>query len=183
MVMLKAEKILMIGAAGKNAGKTEFVCQLIQKFKDVHKVFGLKVTTLHEEVDKGQLPPGKTYILSEETGGSPGKDTVRMLEAGAEKVFWLRATVDGLERGFHEFREYLSGNELVICESNSLRRVVEPGLFMIMKRTDTGPVKPTCQAVWEFADYINEYEDHRFSIPADRIVYTDPHWKVNDLQE
>ena len=151
--MLKAEKILMIGAAGKNAGKTEFVCQLIQKFKDVHRVFGLKVTTLHEVVDQTQLPPGKTYILSEETGRSPGKDTVRMLEAGAEKVFWLRATVNGLDRGLHEFRDYLSGNELVICESNSLRRVVEPGLFIIMKRTGKGEIKPSCQAVWEFAQY------------------------------
>jgi hypothetical protein len=193
--MLSYKNMLMIGAAGKNAGKTEFACKLISRFKNSHRVIGLKVTTVHEYLEEIQdmekngtfgndnKPPRGKCLLTEEIGGVTEKDTVRMLQAGAEKVFWLRGPSEGLEQGFMEFRNTLSGNELIVCESNSLRRVVEPGFFMIMRRKGSHEVKPSCQAVWDYADCINDFADHRFGIPVDSIIYNDPDWKVNDNQE
>jgi len=178
--MLKLNRIIMIGAASKNAGKTEFACKLIEKFKDKYTVFGLKISTEHDPAESKHNLSGDAFLLTEETGEEAGKDTTRMLKAGAEKVYWLRTPVKNLEPGFMEFRKYLSGNELVICESNSLRRVVEPGFFMIMRIKGSQQVKPSCQAVWEYADCINDFEEHRFGIPVDRITYDDPDWEVND---
>ena len=75
---------------------------------------------------------------------------------------------------------FLTGNELIICESNSLRRFIEPGYFMIMQRKGIEEIKPSCQAVWEYADCINDFEKHRFAVPVDSVIYNDPDWEVNE---
>jgi len=178
--MLNMNNMIMIGAASKNAGKTEFACRLIEKFKDKYAVFGLKISTKHDPAESKHNLSGDAFLLTEETGEETGKDTSRMLEAGAKKVFWLRTAVDKLEPGFMEFRKYLSGNELIICESNSLRRVVEPGFFMIMRIKGSQEIKPSCRAVWEYADCINDFEEHRFGILVEDVVFNDPDWEVND---
>lgn len=187
--MLQLKNLLMIGAAGKDAGKTEFACHLIRKFKDTEKVIALKVTTIHEPDGRGQrggegygdhsLLKDK-YCLTEETGRPVDKDTVRMLHAGAQKVFWLQAPKGQLEEGFHSFQKTLAGDELIICESNSLRWVVEPGLFIIMRNKVSQSIKPSCKAVWEYSDYINDYDLHRYEISPDRLVFMDQGWKLID---
>jgi len=98
--MIRIPAMFMIGAMGRNAGKTEFACSLIRKFCSEHNVIGIKVTP----VDKadGSCPRGGTgcgvctslngdYDITEETDSQPDKDTCRMLAAGAKKVFWLRS--------------------------------------------------------------------------------------------
>ena len=173
----------MIGGASKNAGKTEYACKLIEKFKDKYTVFGLKISTEHAPAENKHGLSEDSFLLTEETGPGNGKDTSRMLKAGAEKVYSLRTRMENLESGFLEFRNHLSGNELVVCESNSLRRLVEPGFFMIMRIKGSQKVKPSCQAVWRYADCINDYENHRFEIPVERVVFNDPDWEITDINE
>ena len=98
--------ILMIGAAARNVGKTEFACRLIAQWKGRQPVVGIKVTTVRER--DGRCPRGgegcgacsslKTpYCITEEQNAEGHKDTCRMLRAGADSVFWLRAFAE-LER-------------------------------------------------------------------------------------
>ena len=56
MTMLKIPGMLLIGSAGANAGKTHFACALIEKFRKVHKVIAIKVTTITEK--DGNCPRG-----------------------------------------------------------------------------------------------------------------------------
>ena len=96
--MTRVRGMLMVGAAGRNAGKTEFACSVIRKFGRGHEIVGAKVTTIGQR--GGACPRGGegcgvcsslegNYCITEETGALPGKDTSRLLAAGARRVFWL----------------------------------------------------------------------------------------------
>jgi molybdopterin-guanine dinucleotide biosynthesis protein len=162
-----AEQMILIGATGRNAGKTVLATELIRLFKDRFTVIGLKATT----VTQGGAPcprGGKgcgacgistPYVLEEE--GIPtnesrpaecaGKDTARLLQAGAERVFWLRSVRTSLAEGFTEFLQRIPPAALVIGESNSLREVVRPGCFIMVKTGQGEPIKPSAARVADLA--------------------------------
>ena len=101
--------MLMLGAADRRCGKTTLATRLVRAEAARRAVAGVKVTTVHDR--KGApCPRGNDgcgvcdslegpFALTEETGGAPGKDTTRLLEAGAAPVLWLcvrpGALVDG----------------------------------------------------------------------------------------
>ena len=106
--MIHLPGMLMVGACGRNVGKTELACALIRQASGDRPVLGIKVTTVDER--RGTCPRGGrgcgvcaslegAFCVTEERPGGPcGKDTVRMLSAGAERVFWLRVRSDRLVR-------------------------------------------------------------------------------------
>ena len=54
--MIKLDKMLMIGSAGSNVGKTELACALLNTFGKNHDIVGIKVTTIKDK--DGQCPRG-----------------------------------------------------------------------------------------------------------------------------
>jgi hypothetical protein len=167
---LSVEQMILIGATGRNRGKTLIAEALTHLFKDRFPVVGLKVTTAayagapchHGTGGCGLCSGLSSYILEEErapdpnspTGspaGCPGKDTERLLKAGAERVYWLRSIKACLAQGFSEFLTHIPPTALVIGESNSLREVVRPGCFIMV---DGGPgeqAKPSAARVKNLA--------------------------------
>ena len=108
--MIKLDKMLMIGSAGSNVGKTELACALLNKFGKNHDIVGIKVTTVKEK--DGQCPRGGkgcgvcsslegNFCITEETSRSSGKDTSRLLAAGAGRVFWIRVLKEHLVEGMN----------------------------------------------------------------------------------
>jgi hypothetical protein len=177
--MIKVPNMIMIGSAGRNTGKTELACKIIGRFKHKTDVYGIKVTTILQRAGQrdGQeaLCPrgGKgcgvctslegNYSITEENdclqsvvgvAGKSGKDTARMAEAGAKKVYWLRVLKGHLKEGIEKILSSVDNNGLIVCESNSLRLIVEPGLFFITMEKLSGPVKASCSAVMDKADRI-----------------------------
>ncbi|MBK8884337.1 MAG: hypothetical protein IPN67_18850 [Bacteroidales bacterium] len=69
------------------------------------------------------------YKESERTGF---KDTSRMLEAGAENVFFAKVWDNQLFEAFNEIMKLIPPGRPVICESPALRNFAEPGAFIIM---------------------------------------------------
>ena len=97
--MFKLDEMLMIGSAESNVGKTELACALLRKFSKSCNITGIKVTTIKDE--DGRCPRGGegcgvcsslegVYHITEELNRNSGKDTARLLAAGASRVFWLR---------------------------------------------------------------------------------------------
>jgi molybdopterin-guanine dinucleotide biosynthesis protein A len=177
--------MLMIGAMGRNAGKTEFACSLIRKFCSEHNVIGIKVTP----VDKadGTCPRGGTgcgvctslngnYDITEETDSLPDKDTCRMLAAGAKKVFWLRSLRTHLTEAMATLQAVIGSDAVLVCESNSLRGVVEPGLFFIVKGRAGQKCKASAKKVIEHADRIISFDGEKFDIDPDEIELVDGRW-------
>lgn len=150
------KNLLIVGGTGRNVGKTEFVCGIIRKIAAVTDIYALKVSTIFpdERLFHGNHADHEQEgNLYEETRTSSGKDTSRMLRAGAKRVFYLRSDDSAVLKGFEEFLKIIPENSAVICESNSLGTVVEPAL-RIMVRSVGGEVKPRAVAQLACADLV-----------------------------
>jgi molybdopterin-guanine dinucleotide biosynthesis protein A len=182
--MIELAGMLMVGSLGRGLGKTELSCSLIKKFDPKCDIIGIKVTTI-EDPD-GSCPHGQgcgacssldaDYDITEETDSESDKDTCRMLAAGAERVFWLRALKTHLEDGMSALLDTIGKDAICICESNSLRHLVEPGLFVMVKNHETKELKPSAVEVERHADLSVYFDGTGFDIDLDEIGLVDGRW-------
>lgn len=185
--MIKIPGMLMVGAGDRNAGKTKFACSLIKKFGSRHNIIGIKVTAI-EQVDSGcpRGGPGcgvcsslkDNYCITEETDSRADKDTCRMLASGAARVFWLRVLKTHLKEGITALQNTIGDDVISVCESNSLRQVVEPGLFVMVKSREAKNYKASAKEVAEYADRIVSFDYERFDIDLDEIELVDNKWAL-----
>ncbi|WP_275255051.1 hypothetical protein, partial [Klebsiella pneumoniae] len=71
------------------------------------------------------------YELVEEQETIGNKDIMKLLAAGCQKVFLLKVFQENLAEAIQQFLKAVPAQALIICESNSLRNVVQPGLFLM----------------------------------------------------
>ncbi|MDR2098059.1 MAG: hypothetical protein LBP37_06025 [Spirochaetaceae bacterium] len=154
--MEKCRRLILIGSTGRNSGKTFLAAELIRRFSPV-PVTALKITGI--ERHGGPCPRGGQgcgacaisgdFCLEEELSPNGTKDTSVLLAAGAKKVFWLRCLHSALARGFAAFLNQAGGESIgdgiIICESNSLREVLEPAAFIMINDAEGSPPKPSAQ--------------------------------------
>jgi len=184
--MVNLDGMLMIGSAGANVGKTELACAILRKFSEsAEEIVGIKVTTIDEK--DGQCPRGGegcgvcsslegVYLIAQETDPASGKDTSRLLAAGASRVYWLRVLRMHIQDGLTALLEILGPDTISICESNSLRQVVEPGLFFVAEREGAKSWKPSALEVKKYADGIVVSDGSSFNIDIDRIKLDNGKW-------
>lgn len=154
--MKNNKRLLVVGGTGRDVGKTEFICQLIQKISVTHQVYALKVSAIFPDEDlfHGNHDESESSLhLYEELNPSTTKDTSRMLRAGAQRVFYLRSNDEGILNGYMDFVNQIPSKSIVICESNSLGQFVKPALAIVVKAVN-GAVKSRAIALWESADLI-----------------------------
>jgi len=194
--MFKLDGMLMIGSAGRKTGKTELACALIRKFSKDRDITGIKVTTIEER--DGQCPRGgqgcgvcssldDDFCITEETESNSDKDTARLLAAGASRVFWLRVMKTHLKQGLTALLDIIGPDAVSICESNSLRLVVEPGLFLIVKGQEQEVWKNSARQTRKYADRIvvSGQGDHtgsplRFDFDLEQIKLSDKKWVIQE---
>jgi hypothetical protein len=125
--------LLIIAGTGRNSGKTSMACRIIEQFPGL-KVTAIKITPHFHETTTGLIIKNekKGYSIYEETDRDTSKDTSRMLNAGADKVYFAKVWDDQLLVVFNEIMKYIPSNFPVICESPALRNFIEPGIFIIM---------------------------------------------------
>lgn len=154
-------RLVLIGAAGRNSGKTLLACDVIEAYAKEHLIYALKIIGIEragEECHRGGAGCGMCtnlcgdFELREETGENAGKDTARMLLSGAHRAFLLRSLKSRMGEAFLDFRERVPQNALIVCESNSLRLHVRPGVFLFAG--SSGEMKPSARAVADYADYL-----------------------------
>ncbi len=187
--MIKKPNFLIIGSTGRNTGKTEFVCSLIAKYSATQPVIGLKVTTINKK--EGKCPRGGEgcgvcgsltgdYEIIKETSLKGDKDTSRMLVAGAHEVFWLKVSSTALDKGLEALLKVVPEDMPVICESNGLRNVLEPGLFLVIKNLKDSTIKPNCARVIRFATRIIEFDNLSWNFQPDRVILKNSRWIIRN---
>jgi hypothetical protein len=187
--MIKLDGMLMIGSAGANVGKTELACALIKKFGKTTDITGIKVTTIRAK--DGQCPRGGQgcgvcssldgdFDIMEETDSKSKKDTGRLLAAGAKRVFWLRVMKKSLKEGLRSLLDIIGRDAVSICESNSLRQVVEPGVFLMVKGRDSKTWKSSARNVKKYADRIVAAGPGGFDSVLDRIKLMSGKWALQE---
>mgnify|MGYP006300232441 CR=1 FL=1 len=182
--------MLLVGGGGRNSGKTRFSCAVIDRLRRARPILGLKVTVIKER--GGTCPKGDDscgvctsldgkgdYAITEEHGDPPGKDTSLMLEAGAQRVFWLRVLQESLERGTAALMERVGLDTPCVCESNSLRSGLEPGMFLIVKHRDGTRIKRSCRQVLHLADrVVLSDDDGGFDPDPGMVVLAGDRWQL-----
>jgi molybdopterin-guanine dinucleotide biosynthesis protein A len=184
--------MLMVGAAGRNLGKTTFICRLIERLSGDQPVVAIKVTAF-DDIDgriiteTARCNTYKTlegrFMITREADGPDEKDTHRMFHAGAEKVYWLRTLKSALDDGLAAVLAQMAEDGVsldsacIICESNSARKAVEPGLFLIV-RQDGDDFKPSCTEVFEDADRVVLFHGNGWDLNPDELEFSVSRWRL-----
>jgi len=186
--MLKLDGMLMIGSAASNIGKTALACALLKQVNKNCDVIGIKVTTIRDK--EGRCPRGGegcgicsslegVYSIVEEFDISSEKDTARLLAAGASRVFWLRVREEHLMEGITALLDIVGHDTVSICESNSLRQVVQPGLFLMVGSRDSKNWKSSALGVKKYADRVVISDGSSFDIDPNRIKLINSKWIIS----
>ena len=153
-------------------------------------IVAVKITVIKEK--DGKCPRGGQgcgvctslrgkFLITEELNPNLAKDTSKMLVAGAKKTFWLRVLESHIEGGIESLlsviRDAVECDPIIICESNSIRKVVEPGLFVILRRRGDDYVKPSCAEILHFADRIVYFDlPDKYSVDLSQFYFSDSRW-------
>jgi hypothetical protein len=103
------------------------------------------------------------YTIIEEVDPGTHKDTSKMLNAGAARVFYIRVADSCIKEAILHFLSNYVENQLIVCESRSLREIVTPGLYLMMMRLpapgkakDVSSLLPKADRVFYFSEDQNE---------------------------
>jgi molybdopterin-guanine dinucleotide biosynthesis protein A len=185
--MLKLDGMLMIGSASTKAGKTELACSLLGRFGNKNNIVGIKVATIkdkneqcsHGEEGRGiRSSPERNFCITEEFNKNSGKDTSRLLAAGAGRVFLIQALRKHLQDAITALLDIIGPKAISVCESNSLRQVIEPGLFLIVRNNDSDFWKSSARSVRQYADRIIISDGNSFDLDLGRIKLVDRKWTL-----
>ena len=187
--MTVKSNILIIGSTGRNTGKTEFACRIIEKHSTRNELIAVKVIPVdknegncHRGAEGCGLCDSLTgdYEIIEETTTDSLKDTSRMLKAGARQVFLLIVDRNSLEKGMDAILKLIPDNALIVIESNTIRKVIEPGLFIVIKNLMNNSVKHSCAEVIEFADKIIEFNNYSWDFQPDKVLIRNESWIIKE---
>jgi molybdopterin-guanine dinucleotide biosynthesis protein A len=181
--------MIMVGSAGRNVGKTELACALIRRTAPTRDIIGLKITA----VDKadGTCPRGGEgcgvctsltgpYSITEEAEESEGKDTTRLLQAGAKRVFWLRVLKSDLKEGWLALLDMVGNDAISVCESNTSRNIIQPGLFLMVHNPDKKDYKTSAAAVAHRVDRTLTFDGKTFTPDLENITIVDDSWILKE---
>lgn len=180
--------VLIIGSTGRNTGKTEFACRIITALAPQREIIGVKVIPVDKE--EGDCHRGLDgcglcsslrgeYKIIEETAADTEKDTSRMLKAGARKAYLLLVDKCSLEEGIQAMMEMLPDQAMVIIESNTVRKVLDPGLFLVIREFAAGSVKPTCAEVIHLADKVIGFNSLNWDFDPSHVMIQQDAWRLN----
>jgi len=181
-MMNTSRQLLIVGGTGRNVGKTEFICRLIEKISLQVPVFAIKVSAQfpEEEIYHGNHSADESdFQVFEEMNRTSDKDTSRMLRAGAARVFYLRSDDRRIEAGFDSLLQQIPEKAAVVCESNSLGKFVTPAIS-IMVRPVGGPLKPRAIPRLKSADLVVVSDGISGFAELQSIVFsTDFGWRLH----
>lgn len=153
--MMELVNMLIIGGASRNVGKTELVCGLIRRLGQDNSIISLKISGINPGTDPlhgDHGPAPEKFHLLEETSTEGLKDSSRMLLAGASRAFYLRTRDEYLQEALDCFFSVADKSSVIICESILVRRLISPGLFIIIRGDKEESVKRSLGEVQHLAD-------------------------------
>lgn len=165
-------------------GKTHLICSLLEHFTSEKRVNAVKFITYYDGDDAyhgSELEPlSANFDIREETNISGKKDSSAMLRSGASKVLVVRSKVEHMRDAFLNLRGLLDVNIPVIVESNSLRSIIEPGIFVMLRPEELTDTKNSATRVFDEADIVICMNKSRFDDIVSLIELTDKGWKKNE---
>jgi len=171
-ITIPTDRIILLAGNGQNVGKTTFACQLIQHLKKLHqKVYALKVSPhIHNQQPPHIIFANNHFILSLEKDKNSEKDSGRYLNAGADESFFLQVKDEFLEEAikytFPFFPEYV----FIVIESGGLRDLINPHLFLFLKKKNDEIIKEKAQKWPELADKIIQFDGSEIDFDVNKLI-------------
>ncbi len=176
------KNLLIVGGATRNVGKTTFVINIIKKFNKDCKLISLKIKTIYPDdtffhgKDENPLKENEKYRIREISITDENKDAERMLKAGAYKVFYIKSEINFLDRAFNEFMKMIDNDNLIICESNSLRFIIKPEIYLFLKMNNTVEMKPSAEKLISFADKVILSDGQKYNFDLNLLRVSGYSW-------
>jgi hypothetical protein len=169
--------LLMIAGTGRNVGKTMLACRLIAQFSH-QNVIAIKVSPhFHQQAD-GQkiLLQSPDFVIIEETTTGISKDSSRMLQAGASKVFYIQTRDRIIEEPFRKILSMLPENQPVICESGAMLEFARPALFFLVYKKGESQSKCGLERIDYHPDQKIAFDGEGFDFDFKKIKFEDYAW-------
>ena len=130
--MSKYNNLLIITGTGRNSGKTSLACAVTSHMRELDPV-AVKISPHFHEPGPGLkiYYSGENYNIYTETLTGSGKDTSRLLRAGAAVVYYIQADDEYIKEAFDNLFRNIPVSVPVICESPSLAAHISPAVLFI----------------------------------------------------
>lgn len=174
-------KLLLITGNGKNVGKTTLCTRIIDRQKEKYDFIAVKISThFHDYLpDDKLLYKSDELIIIEELKHNTGKDSSKMLDAGAKRVFFIMVKDENLKFAFNELIKIVGKKYPMIVESTSLRGIVKPSLFVVIKNIRTKNVKKYLKPFLNYIDVNIVYDGEKFNFDDSRIKFNGKEWQLD----
>ncbi len=155
--------ILLISGNGKNVGKTTLSCAIIKHFA-LLDIVGVKISPHFHEFDseiEDVIFRKEGIIIIEEHRKNTGKDSSRLKETGAYRVFFIMVQDDNLQEAFDKLIEIVGTNNPMIIESAALRSIIIPSQFLLLSHVDRPDPKKSIKHLLAYVDHnITLFHNH-----------------------
>ena len=175
---------LIISGNGRNTGKTSYACRVISKISSSFPITAIKVSP-HFHPDRNSsniILSEENFMICRENEPDGNKDSSRMLQAGARKVYYIETTDGHLEKAMTVLLENIGVEGPVICESGGMRKLVEPSLFLLLKLTGQTDMKPGFLKCSPLANSILNFDGNDFDLPPEYVEYDGSRWFIKSIE-
>ena len=168
--------IIGIGGGHSGAGKTTIACEILKKVEGWGAIKFTKTSLYSSIIDDQE-------VLSEK-----GKDTGRLLEAGAGKVLWVQSSGDEMAETASMAVQMLSNLPGIVVEGNSMIEVLTPDVVVFVAGSK-GRFKPGAERVLRMSDIVVTDEELSEGLPeqAERFHTADVercmHYLIERIQK
>jgi len=149
--------LVMVGGHTRNLGKTSVVEGIIRALPEFNwtavKItqFGHGICSVDGEACDCAVAEHQ-FSITEERHDDTGTDSARFLAAGARRSLWVRTKQGELSVALPEFQKRIDGDEFVIVESNSLRRYMNPAVYLQVLDTSNPDFKVSAKEFFDLSD-------------------------------
>ena len=173
--MIEWPNLLIISGTSRNVGKTTFACKLINQIAKENTVTAIKVTPHFHELGYSAniLYKSDELVISQEMDADIPKDSSKMLNAGASKVYYIQGDDSQLEKVIDFLKPLIPNTNAIVCESAALRRLINPGVFVLMSINKNIPLNKNRDMIPLASCHIWDYN---YSIKD--FVFDKERWKV-----
>jgi hypothetical protein len=167
---------LLISGSGRNVGKTSLICRII------HEITDLKPVTVKISSHLHPLPEDSEWIIRKEDYAViretriNSKDSSKMLQSGAASAYYAQGPDFRLPEILSALTPFTQNNP-VICESGGLRKLIVPGVYLLIKGDDN-QTKPGIESLELHADKVLTPADFRTGSFEKHLLYKNNRWII-----
>lgn len=174
-------RMLMIGGTARKSGKTTLIGRLLEAFGTKYRIGAAKVALYDDEGDFGRhypdALPRRALVIREEDAALK-KDSDKYLGWGAAESWFMAALPDREPLVLEQIRKISERTDLMILESNTLRKNIQPAVFVMINKPDQ-PAKRSARELAHLVDYTLETGDNAFEDVHQFIGIRNGRWMIN----